>query len=70
MYAVEFQTIIKNGVIEIPKEHRREFQHSVRVILLAEDIAQTTINLVDQLLSRPLHLENFHPLTREEIHAR
>lgn len=70
MYAVEFQTIIKNGVIEIPVEYRQEFQHNGRVLLLAEDIAQTTISLIDQLLARPLRLENFHPLTREEIYAR
>ena len=43
MYAVEFQTIIKNGVIEIPFEYRQEFQCSVRVLLLAEDIGQTTV---------------------------
>ena len=48
MYAIEFQTIVKNGVIEIPPEYRQEFQHNVRVLLLGEDSAQTTIQKNDQ----------------------
>ena len=48
MYAVEFQTIIKNGVIEIPPEYHREFQRNVRVLLLAEDSAQTTMQKNEQ----------------------
>ena len=37
MYAVEFQTRIKNGIIEIPEEFRDRFREYVRVILLAEE---------------------------------
>ena len=70
MYAVEFQTTIKNGVIEIPAEYQRNLKRSVRVILLAEDVVQATKNFIDQLLARPLRVKNFHPLTREEIYAR
>ena len=69
MYAVEFQTTIKNGVIEIPVEYQRNLR-SVRVILLAEDVAQTTKSFIDQLLASPLRVKDFHPLTREEIYAR
>ena len=47
MYAVEFQTTIKNGVIEIPVEYQQNLR-SVRVILLAEDVAQTTKQPGDQ----------------------
>lgn len=70
MYAVEFQTTIKNGVIEIPVEYQQNLKRSVRVILLAEDVAQTTKSFIDQLLARPLRVKNFQPLTREEIYAR
>ncbi len=69
MYAVEFQTTIKNGVIEIPVEYQQNLR-SVRVILLAEDVAQTTKSFIDQLLAKPLRVKDFHPLTREEIYAR
>jgi hypothetical protein len=70
MYAVEFQTTIKNGVIEIPAEYQRNLNRSVRVILLAEDVPQATKSFIDQLLARPLRVKSFHPLTREEIYAR
>ena len=70
MYAVEFQTTIKNGVIEIPAEYQRNLNRSVRVILLAEDVPQATKGFIDQLLARPVRIKNFHPLTREEIYAR
>ena len=70
MYAVEFQTTIKNGVIGIPAEYQRNLNRSVRVILLAEDVPQATTGFIDQLLARPLRVKSFHPLTREEIYAR
>lgn len=70
MYAIEFQTTIKNGVIEIPPEYQQNLKQNVRVILLAEDPVQTTKNLIDQLLAQPLQLQDFRPLTREEIYAR
>jgi hypothetical protein len=69
MYAVEFQTTIKNGVIEIPVEYQQNLRN-VRVILLAEDVAQTSRSFIDQLLARPLRVKEFHPLTCEEIYAR
>ncbi|MCB0092620.1 MAG: hypothetical protein KDE54_32255 [Caldilineaceae bacterium] len=70
MYAVEFQTTIKNGMIEIPVEYQRHLRQSVRVILLAEDAAQTAKGFIDQLLAQPLQVKDFSPLTREEIYAR
>lgn len=69
MYAVEFQTTIKNGMIEIPAEYQQNLKRSVRVILLAEDVGQTTKSFIDQLLARPLRVKDFQPLTREEIYA-
>lgn len=68
MYAVEFQTTIKNGVIEIPVEYQQNLRR-VRVILLADDVAQTTKSFIDQLLASPLRVKDFHPLTRAEIYA-
>jgi hypothetical protein len=70
MYAVEFQTTVKNGTIKIPPEHRKMFKHRVKVILLAEESSEATTNLIDQLLSKPLKVPGFQPLTREEIYAR
>ncbi len=69
MYAIEFQTQIRNGLIEIPKVYQRRFKKQVRVILLAEE-KQSVVDMIDQLLHQPLPLANFKPFTREEIYAR
>ena len=69
MYAVEFQTKVKNGIIEIPEAYRDRFKERVRVILLAEE-ENATVNLIDQLLQHPVKVSGFKPLTREEIYER
>ena len=69
MYAVEFQTRIRNGIIEIPEEFRDRFREYVRVILLAEE-KRSTADTIDRLIEDPLRIENFAPLTREEAHER
>lgn len=40
MYAVEFQTQIKNGMIEIPQEYLRYLHDYVKVIVLMEDTSR------------------------------
>ena len=70
MYAVEFQTTVKNGLIEIPTEYQQNFKRNVRVILLTEEMAQTTQSFIDQLFAQPLSVKHFQPLSREEIYAR
>ena len=70
MYAVEFQTTVKNGVIEIPSQYQKNFQRKVRVILMAEENAHPSQSFIDHLLTHPLRVKKFQPLTREEIYAR
>lgn len=69
MYAIEFQTTVKNGIIEIPRQYLRNLTNRVRVILLVEE-AKTTVNFIDQLLAHPVRVKGFRPLTREEVYAR
>ncbi|MEM4203659.1 MAG: hypothetical protein QXS54_06285 [Candidatus Methanomethylicaceae archaeon] len=70
MQAIEFQTTIKNGIIEIPRQYLKNLFNRVRVILLVEQTPKTTTNLIDQLLAHPVRVQGFRPLTREEIYAR
>ena len=74
MYAIEFQTKVENGHIEIPAEFKDQLTGCVRVIVLAEEQPHETgvarTDLLDQLLANPIQLENFAPLTREEIYER
>ncbi|MEM4234686.1 MAG: hypothetical protein QXU75_06025 [Candidatus Methanomethylicaceae archaeon] len=70
MQAIEFQTTIKNGIIEIPRQYLKNLSDRVRAILLVEQTPKTTMNLIDHLLAHPVRVQGFRPLTREEIYAR
>jgi hypothetical protein len=37
MEAVEFQTTVKNGTIQIPKKYKAQFENHVRVVLMREE---------------------------------
>ena len=72
MYALEFVTKIKEGMIEVPEAHRKRFKDNVRVILLSEEEEQRPEDddMIATLLARPLTVPDFTPLTREDAHAR
>ena len=67
MYAIEFRTRIKNGVIEIPQEYRDKLETYVKVIILKEEKGIES-NMIDRLLDFPLKLKGFKPFSREEIY--
>lgn len=77
MYAVEFRTKIKNGMIELPRKLKGSITDAVKVIILKEEPAAQEINagpgmpdMIDKLLSSPLEIQGFKPLKRDESHAR
>jgi len=67
VYAIEFQTKVKDGSIAIPEEYRDQLKGSVRVILLAEE-GKEEFDMIKYLSANPLSIEGFEPLTREEIY--
>jgi len=69
MQAIEFQTTISNGIIEVPKQYRHQLSKYAKIIVLMEEIPQKT-GIVTQLLQHPLKPQHFRPLTREEIYER
>jgi len=68
MYAIEFSTRIKNGVIEIPEKFRRKLKDNVKVILLTEYMPDTSSDIIEELLESPLKITDFKPYKREEIY--
>ena len=74
MHAVEFNTIVENGSIEIPPELKGQILGPVRVIVLTEDkpkkVQGTVDDAIGKLLAHPIRLESFEPLTRDEIYDR
>lgn len=67
MYAIEFQTKVKDGSIVIPEEHKDKFKGNVRVILLAEETTDK-FDMIEHLLANPLDIHGFTPFKREEIY--
>ena len=70
MYAAEFKTKIKNGMIIIPEKYRESLNKNVKVIVLSEEKESNTADMIDNLLNTPLKINNFEPLNREEIYER
>jgi hypothetical protein len=70
MDIIEFQTTVKNGVIEIPPEYQGKVKNRVRVILLPEVKKSRRRNLIDRLLEHPIQSKEFRPMNREDLHAR
>ncbi len=70
MYAFEFQAKPKNGRIEIPVEYQDKISGTVRVIILSSEHSVGAAGMIDRLLERPLEIEDFEPLTREEVYER
>ncbi|MGE0086940.1 MAG: hypothetical protein AB7S75_21255 [Desulfococcaceae bacterium] len=70
MYAVEFRTKIKNGIIEIPEIYKKRLKTSVKVIILGDEKTEQSPDIIDELLCSPVKIPNFKPLKRDEIYDR
>ncbi len=70
MYAFEFKTKIKNGMIEIPEKIRKKLKNNVKVILLSEYLTDKQSDVIEELLESPLKLTDFRPYKRDEIYER
>ncbi len=69
MHAIEFQTTIHEGIIEVPKQYLHQLSSHVKVIVLMEEMSQRR-GMVTELLQHPLKRQHFTPLSREEIYER
>jgi hypothetical protein len=70
MQTIEFRAKIKNGVIQIPARFKGKVSDDARVILVPKGKKGTQTDMIEQLMSSPLKVKGFAPLTREETHAR
>ena len=70
MDIIQFQTTIKDDVIEIPEKFHGKIKNRVRVIVVPENKKSRRRNLIDRLLAHPVRAKDFQPLSREDIYAR
>lgn len=54
MQAIEFQTVMQNGAIEVPAELRAKIQGQVRVIILTEDETEADEDYLGYLIENPI----------------
>jgi hypothetical protein len=69
MIAIEFQTRIKDGAIEVPVEYRDQLSGTVRVIILRTE-QQKTSKIIERILQHPINDPTFTPLRRDDIYNR
>jgi hypothetical protein len=70
--SIEFDALVENGKIVIPKEQKKRLGRRKRVHVTIREAQgprkDHKPNLLDYLLKHPLHVPGFKPLTREEIY--
>ncbi|MBP1465275.1 hypothetical protein EYB53_006105 [Candidatus Chloroploca sp. M-50] len=69
MVAVEFQTRVKDGTIEVPEQYRDQVYGVVRVIILRTDEPKKS-KIIERLVQHPIQDPTFQPLTRAAIYTR
>lgn len=69
MTAIEFQTYIDRGLIELPEEYHDRIKGHARVIILADEVEDDD-DMIDFLLDHPYQIASLTPLTRDEIYER
>jgi hypothetical protein len=71
MSTVEFQAMVKNGVITIPEQYQQEVaaMEVVEVVVKKAEKKKLT-GFLKELTTNPIQIQNFTPLTRDEIYDR
>lgn len=74
MYTIDFQTRIEDGTIRVPEKYRQRLHEQVsdspvRVIIYLPG-RRPSVDYIDRLLSSPLAVEDFVPLSRDKTHER
>ncbi len=70
MNHVEFDAIVKDGVIEIPAQFAVQLTGQVHVTVSTADVSAQPPSVIQQLLAQPLDLPGLKPMTRDEIYGR
>ena len=70
MQTAEFETEIRDGIIEIPLSLRGRFQHRIRVRLIEDTPASLDETILDRWIKSPIEIPGFTPLSRDEANER
>ena len=67
---IEFRAEIKGGRIEIPARYKKRLATAKKVRVVISDAPKAKSGIFARLLKNPLYIEDFKPLTRDEIYGR
>ena len=72
MDAIEFQTSIKNGTIQIPQQYQRALKDisAVKVVVEISEKKISENGIIARLRENPKVVKDFEFMTREETHDR
>ncbi|HBD94526.1 MAG: hypothetical protein A2015_05050 [Spirochaetes bacterium GWF1_31_7] len=70
MNAIEFQTTVHNGIIELPKEYSIRSNQDIKVIIMYNDTNDKPKEqgIIQSLINKPVVINAFTPLSRDEIY--
>jgi len=65
---VEFETEIRNGVIEIPEQYQQELSdgYKIKVSILTKEPQKRSWSIMDELAQNPISVKGLDKLTRDE----
>ncbi|EAZ91188.1 hypothetical protein [Crocosphaera chwakensis] len=71
-HSLEFETKVKQGMIDIPEEYQHELKEGSKVMVIINPVNEEskTTRLMDKLAKNPISVKGKRKLTREEIHER
>lgn len=75
MQAIEFETVVQDSSIPLPRLVRLAPGQPVRVVLLYEEPSASVVapvhgDAISRLAANPLVMSGFTPLSREDAHER
>lgn len=67
---IEFQTKVKNGLIQVPDEYKQELNKldDIKVIILVNSKLYRQKDIIDELTENPVPVDGF--LSREEVYSK
>lgn len=71
MSKIKFTAKVNQGNIEVPQEYRKAIEQvdSIEIIVNSQSVSSQR-GIIHHLLSNPIEIQDFQPLTRDEAHER
>ncbi len=70
MSKIKFTAKVNQGNIEIPQQYQEAIQEVETIeIIINRQTVSSNQGIIQRLLNNPIKIQNFVPLTRDEVHS-